>query len=158
MGGIGLSLTLIFSHAMQKLIVILTCVGLLAGCNSAATQTRDTLTEQLESSAETITLADIGPSDWERFCVLAPYLTHESAIAQLGFDWDAESETSIERRDDVYIVVFADQENVISHVEMPRQSRELINSSISCLERSNSTIAWSVDDGWEVVENQNNGE
>ena len=143
---------------MQKRFVILAFVSLLAGCNSTATQTRDTLTDQLESSVETIDLADIGSSDWERLCVLAPYSTNESAIAQFGFDWDAESETSIERRDDVYIVVFADQENVISHVEMPRQSRELINSSISCLERSNSTIAWSVDDGWEVVENQNNGE
>ena len=151
-------MTLIFSHAMQKQFVILTCVSLLAGCNHAATQTRDALTDQLESSVKTITLADIGPSDWERLCVLAPYSTNESAIAQLGFDWDAEGETGIERRDDVYILVFADQENVLSHVEMPRQPRELLNSSISCWERLNSTIVWSADNSWEVVGNQNNGE
>ena len=151
-------MTLIFSHAMQKQFVILTCVSLLAGCNHAATQPRDALTDQLESSVETITLADIGPSDWERLCVLAPYSTNESAIAQLGFDWDAEGYTGIEQRDDVYILIFADQENVISHVEMPRQPRELLNSSISRWERSNSTIAWSVGDGWEVVENQSHEE
>ena len=150
---LGTLMTLIFSLAMQKRFVILTCISLLAGCNSAAIQTRDALTDQLESSVEKIDLADIGPSDWERLCVLAPYSTNESAITQLGFDWDAEGETGIEQRDDVYIVVFADQENVISHVEMPRQSREMLNSSISCLERSDSTIFWSVDDGWEVVEN-----
>ena len=138
--------------------MILAFVSLLAGCNSTATQTRDTLTDQLESSVETIDLADIGSSDWERLCVLAPYSTNESAIAQFGFDWDAEGKTGIEQRDDVYIIVFADQENVLSHVEMPRQSRELINSSISCLERSDSTIIWSAEEGWEAVANQNNGE
>ena len=129
-------MTLIVSHAMQKQFVIVTCVSLLAGCNHAATQTRDALTDQLESSVKTITLADIGPSDWERLCVLAPYSTNESTIAQLGFDWNAEGETGIEQRDDIYVLVFADQENVLSHVEMPRQPRELLNSSISCLARS----------------------
>ena len=138
--------------------MILAFVSLLAGCNSTATQTRDTLTDQLESSVETIDLADIGSSDWERLCVLAPYSTNESAIAQFGFDWDAEGETGIEQRDDVYIIVFADQENVLSHIEMPRHPRELINSSISCLERSDSTIIWSAEEGWEAVANQNNGE
>ena len=138
---------------MQKLFVILTFVGFLAGCNSAATQTRDSLTDQLESSVETISLADIGPSDWERLCVLAPYSTNESTIAQLGFDWNAEGETGIEQRDDIYVLVFADQENVLSHVEMPRQPRELLNSSISCLARSDSTIVWSVNDVWKVIEN-----
>ena len=37
---------------MQKLFVILTFVGFLAGCNSAATQTRETLTDQLYQFAE----------------------------------------------------------------------------------------------------------
>ena len=86
------------------------------------------------------------------------YSTNESTIAQLGFDWNAEGETGIEQRDDIYVLVFADQENVLSHVEMPRQPRELLNSSISCWERLNSTIVWSADNSWEVVGNQNNGE
>ncbi|MBE9140775.1 LysE family translocator [Nodosilinea sp. LEGE 07088] len=106
---------------------------------------------KLESPVETIDLADIGPPNWERLCVLSPYSTNENASSTLGFDWDVEGKTGIESRDDVYVLVFVDQGNVLSHVEIPRQERELINSSISCLERADSIIVWSADDGWSVL-------
>ena len=76
-----------------------------------------------------IDLSIIGPASWERVCVLSPYTTNQTAEQVLGFKWDAESKTSIARRDGINVLVFVQTQQVVAYTEHPRNKGDFLETS-----------------------------
>ena len=93
-------------------------------------------------------LAHIGPSSWERICVLGPYTTNEQAEKVLGFKWDATGKTSIGGNDGINVLVFAKGQQVIAHTEYPRNKVDFSKMAPRCLNRNQATLIQSRDGDW----------
>ena len=118
--------------------IILLCT--LFGCRMGATLAQRSLVADLEASDGELNLASIGPQNWDRMCVLTPYTSNQDAESTLGFPWDADGRTGIERRDDIYVVVFINDDQVSMYLEMPRHEAELLHAETPCFEFSDEII------------------
>lgn len=74
----------------------------------------------MASDLETIDLSQVGSPDWSRFCVLTPYSTNETAEDTLGFEWNAEENTTIQSRDDITVLPLVGDREVETYLSYPR--------------------------------------
>jgi len=83
----------------MKIIALLALGALsLCSCTSADGGISEKLTEQFDaSSSAPVDIAKLGPSTWDKFCVLGPYTTNAAAAQRLGFKWDVERQSSEHR-------------------------------------------------------------
>jgi len=137
---------------MNRWIVVLGCVtALLAGCG-ANRRDQFTIANQLkaaiDSPAEIIDLAEVGPPAWSRFCVISPYSDNEVVEEVLGFSWAADEKTAIHFSDHIVLLMFVDNNEVISYVEYPRQYGDFADFEPPCLSRENAKVARMQDGGW----------
>lgn len=122
---------------MQRIltILVLSC-SFLIGCNVAGQRISKTISESFQASEVTpIDIAVAAPGDWDRFCVLTPYMTNERAESVLGFKWDAESNTSIAGSDGINVLVFIQANRVTAFAEHPRSNGDFSEMKPGCLKR-----------------------
>ncbi len=81
-------------------------------------------------------LGQVGPAKWARACVLAPYTDDARAAALLGFPWPAARNTSIDRRDDIAVLVFTEGERVLAFVERSRGDGDFTGVQPPCVTRA----------------------
>lgn len=132
-------------HAL--LAVLLLASGLVS-CNRSVQTTRSEIVTALQSSQDQLNLTAIGPAEWDQMCVLGPYTTNESAESILGFAWDAEGKTEIEQLDNIYVLVFTQNDEVAMHLEMPRHEGDLLNTQSPCFEFTETTIYRDAEGMW----------
>ncbi len=60
--------------------------------------------------------------DWDKAYLFTPYSTQESITEQLGVDFKDPSD--IDWRDDIYLLVFLDSDQVIQYAELERQGAD----------------------------------
>jgi hypothetical protein len=103
-----------------------------------------------------VNLALVGPSSWERFCVLGPYTNNERAEQVLGFKWDAEAKTSIALNDGINVLVFVQGQKVIEYVEHPRNQGDFSQLQPRCLSRAHAVVVRKeTGTGWVVLVSNN---
>ena len=112
---------------------------------SACSGVSDEISAQIEaqfnaSSTAPIDLALVGPSTWERVCVLGPYTMNENAEKILGFKWDANGKTSIGSNDGINVLVFVQGSEVIAYTEYPRGKGDFSHMVPRCLPRDRATV------------------
>ena len=115
--------------------------------------TRGAIIEQIKSSEGELCLSSFGPRNWDRICVLGPYTSNEAAGKELGFQWDAEGLTGIETRDDIYVLVFTNDDDLEMYLEMPRHEEDLLHSEKSCFAFSDTVLKRDERGNWSTIRN-----
>lgn len=88
-----------------------------------------------ESKGTSVNLAAAVPGNWEKVCVLGPYATNKTAKKALGFEWSAESKTSITANEGISLLLFVQENKVTAYVEHPRNHGDLSNLTAQCIPR-----------------------
>ncbi|TCV85112.1 hypothetical protein [Sulfurirhabdus autotrophica] len=112
---------------------------------SACADSNNGISEQIQtqfnaSSTGPINLALVGPSSWERVCVLGPYTMNDHAEKILGFKWDATGKTSIGSNDGIYVLTFVKGNEVIAYTEHPRNKGDFMKMKPRCLNREQANL------------------
>ncbi len=113
-----------------------------AGCSQSDRFLGAQIDFQLGRGASpTLDLGRVGPAKWTRACVLGPYVGDAQARALLGFAWPAAQHTSIDRREDITVLVFTDGVRVLAFVERPRKDGDFTGVQPPCVTRDAARLA-----------------
>lgn len=121
-----------------------------AGCSSEDPDISRQLAHRVAAQPDgPVDLAQIGPADWDKVCVLGPYTLNAQAEAVLGFAWDAERRTRIAATDDIVVLVFVRGADVRAYTQYPRRAGDLAGLQPPCLPRTRAQIVRRTDArGW----------
>ncbi|WP_391117153.1 hypothetical protein [Psychrobacillus sp. L3] len=109
---------------MKGINVIIFSLLLLVGCSQSSVQQNTELEESIYSIVEDKNISEININsltnfDWDKAFLFAPYTTQESLEEQLGVDFKDPS--NIVMRDDIYLLVFLNDNKVVNYAEINRQ-------------------------------------
>ncbi len=136
--------------SMRVLVAPLIASTVFFGCTSQIPDISQQIAAQVRANkTAAIEIGTVGPQRWERFCVLPPYTTNETAEQILGFKWDAGAKTSIASSDLINVLVFIHENKVAAYVEHPRGKGDFSEMNPRCVPREKATlIRRSGSDGW----------
>ena len=131
---------------MKAHLPLLFLVSLLSACSGVNEEISAQIQAQYDaSSTAPINLALVGPSTWERVCVLGPYTMNEHAEKVLGFKWDATGKTSIGGNDGINVLVFVKDSEVIAYTEYRRDKGDFSQLTPHCLPRDQAIVVRQID-------------
>jgi hypothetical protein len=106
---------------MNRLLPPLVAMALAAGCGKSVPGLGEQIAAQYASEAPVIDLGAVGPADWDRVCIFAPYSTAQlHGRPALGFDWDMDSLSSIGSNEGISLLVFVQGQQVQAFVDHAR--------------------------------------
>jgi hypothetical protein len=76
----------------------------------------------------TIKLKDLTDFKWDRVYIFPPYTALETIDSDLSFVWPRARSVHIDDRDDINLIIFTDNRQVVAHVEHPRSLGDLDGS------------------------------
>ena len=123
---------------MNSRMVWLLAFLFLGGC--ADSEISQEIATQFDSDAATIDLGQLGPEEWERVCVLTPYMDNNGTAKSLGFKWNSELRTSIGGNDGITVLVFVLGQDVVAFTEHSRNKGDLSKLDPHCLSRASATV------------------
>ena len=94
-----------------------------------------------QGSAPTVDLAQVGPANWTRACVLGPRTSDARAAELLGFPWELGRRSDVPRRDDRFVLAFSDGRRVLGFVERPRADGDFTTLQPPCFARDAARFA-----------------
>ena len=108
---------------MKKLTVVIFTLALLASCNQNRIDRNTELEESIHSLVEEQKVSEIKINsltnfDWDQAFLFLPYTTEESIEEQLGVEFEDPSQ--IDSRDDIYLLVFMNDQQVVQYAEIDR--------------------------------------
>jgi hypothetical protein len=125
---------------VRPLVSLLVLVSL-AACGRPGSGISREIARQFQlSGGGSVNLAQAVPGTWEEVCVLGPRSDNTLASNTLGFDWNAESKTSIEDNDAITLLVFVRDGEVQDYVEHPRADGDFSRLSGKCFAREESAF------------------
>ena len=126
---------------MFRHFLFLLAVALLAACGRPGADISREIARQFQlSGGGSVNLAQAVPGPWEEVCIFGPYSDNIAASNALGFDWNAESKTSILSDDSISLLVFVRDGNVLDYVEHPRADGDFSRVSGKCFARDASAF------------------
>ena len=126
---------------MLRHLPLLLVLASLAACGRPGAETSREIARQFQSSGGgSVNLAQAVPGPWEEVCVLGPRSDNITANNTLGFDWDAESKTSISTSERISLLVFVKDGEVLDYVEHPRADGDFSRVSGKCFAREESSF------------------
>jgi len=130
--------------------VLLFAAAILSGCSGGGQDISASLAGKVaHGGGDVIDLSQLGPSSWQRVCVLPPYTTNDRAAQILGFRWDAQGKTGIDANDTFAVLVFVQGTEVVAYTKHPRNQGDLSLLKPPCLTRSSAKVARSFGQaGW----------
>jgi uncharacterized protein YxeA len=112
---------------LKKVIFLILLLLLLTGYSLFKVQHNTDLGESIysivkdENNTE-ISIKLLANFDWEKGYLFTPYSTQKGIDEQLGVHFNDPS--GIDLRDDIYLLVFMDNDKVVQYVEMERQAAD----------------------------------
>ena len=126
---------------MFRLLLPLLALASLAACGRPGADVSREIARHFQlSGGGSLNLAQAVPRPWEEVCVLGPYSDNISASNTLGFDWNAESKTSILTNEGIALLVFVKDGDVVEYVEHPRADGDFSRVSGKCFAREEATF------------------
>ena len=113
---------------MRKLnIVIISLLVLLIGCSNSNAQHNKELEESIDSIVQDETKSEIKIEtlttfEWDKVFLFSPYSTQSDIEKQLGTDF--KNSSNIETRDDIYLLVFLNDDKVVEYAEIQRHGSD----------------------------------
>lgn len=130
------------ARPLVRRALLLAALAGCAGCSPSDRFLDAQIDYQLrQGGTPTLDLARVGPANWTRACVLAPFTDDGRAAALLGFPWPAARLTSIDRRDDVAVLAFTDGRKVLAFVERQRAAGDFAGLQPPCVTRDAARLA-----------------
>ena len=128
---------------MKGIIVIIFSLLLLVGCSQSSLQQNTELEETIHSVIKDKNISEINTNsltnfDWDKAFLFAPYTTQESIEEQLDVDFKDPSKIDI--RDDIYLLVFLNDNKAVHYAEINRQQSEFSLGEKEYLTPSNASI------------------
>ena len=126
----------------MKQVAILLILILFSACNmKEENKTSEAIFSQLKNSDwRIVDFAKTVPFPFEKVCILGPYSSNKYAEQTLGFYWDIETETDIGLNEGINLIAFIKNNEVIYHVEHPRNKGDFWKLSGKCLNYKSSTL------------------
>ena len=116
-------------------------LALLAACGRPGADISREIARQFQlSGGNSVNLAQAVAGPWEEVCVLGPSSDNITANNTLGFDWNAESKTSIRSNEGISLLVFVKDGDVVEYVEHPRADGDFSRESGKCFAREESAF------------------
>ena len=126
---------------MTRHLLPLLVLASLAACGRPGADVSREIARQFQlSDGGSLNLAQAVPGAWEEVCVLGPYSDNIAASNTLGFDWNAESKTSIQSNDSIALLVFVKDGDVLEYVEHPLADGDFSRLSGKCFAREESAF------------------
>lgn len=131
-------------------ILIAVVAALLSACSNGDSSISRAITEQYDHRAVSeIDLSIVGPSEWDRVCILTPYNSNVETEKVLGFKWDSETKTSIGGSDRINVLVFLKGQEVMAFSEHPRSKGDFSGTNSRCVSRERAKfVRFTREDGW----------
>ncbi len=98
-------------------------------------------TEFDASTSAPIDLAKLGPSTWQKVCILGPYTSDKEAEQILGFKWNSKQKSSITQNDGINLLIFVKEQKVLAYAEHPRDKGDFSELRSKCLTRQQSILS-----------------
>jgi len=118
---------------MRSRLLLASCVSIaVLGCAAHDASSAAISRQFDESKGISVNLATAVPGSWEQVCVLGPYSTNQTVKKTLGFEWSAETKTSIQTNDGISLLLFVQEKKIITFVEHPRNHGDFSNLSGQC--------------------------
>jgi uncharacterized protein YxeA len=128
---------------LKKITVIILSLLLLVGCSQSSVQQNTELEESIYSIVEDKNISEININsktnfEWDKSFLFEPYTTQESIEEQLGVDFKDPSKIDI--RDDIYLLVFLNENKVVHYAEINRQQSDFFVGENEYLTPTNASI------------------
>jgi hypothetical protein len=114
----------------------------LAACDSSTSEVSESILRNFQSSGRTfVNLTEAVPGPWEKVCILGPYSDNKATQTTLGFDWNAEANTSILSNQGISLLLFVQGTEIVKSVEYLRRNGDFTNLSRQCFQREQAFFA-----------------
>ncbi len=121
---------------MSSRLIQASCIWLAtSGCTPHDSTSSAIAKQFAESKGASVNLSTAFPGTWEKVCVLGPYSNDNIAKTTLGFEWSAETKTSIQTNEGISVLLFVQDSKVVSFVEHPRNHGDFSNLTTQCFLR-----------------------
>lgn len=112
---------------LKKVIIVIFSLYLLVGCSDSSIQQNKKLEESIHTVVENkskseIDIASLAKFTWDKAFIFPPYTTQESIDKQL--DVHFKDPSNIDKRDDIYLLVFLNKGKVVQYAEIKRQNSD----------------------------------
>jgi len=87
---------------------------------------------------KTLSVAELGGTDWEKVCFLGPYSNDSSEV--IGFDWEITDYTDVLVSDGHNVLVFVADDIVKDFIVQSRSKGDFSTLNGSCLQRNQQVI------------------
>jgi hypothetical protein len=129
---------------LKKITFFILLLFLLVGCSQSNVQRNKDLENSIYSIVEDknkseIVIKSMTTFDWDKAFLFTPYSTQEAIEEELGTDFKDPS--NISTREDIYLLVFLDGDNVVQYVEIDRQGSDFSIGEKGHLTPSNDVIS-----------------
>ncbi|MFC5497803.1 hypothetical protein ACFPOE_09700 [Caenimonas terrae] len=126
---------------MARPIASLLLLAALAACSRPGAELSHEIARRFQlSGGGSVNLAEAVPGPWDEVCVLAPGADNVAANNTLGFGWNAESKTSIRSNENISVLVFVKDGEVLQYVEHPRADGDFSRLGGKCFPRQDSVF------------------
>ncbi|MFZ7945979.1 hypothetical protein [Neobacillus sp. 19] len=112
---------------MKKVIIVILSLYLLVGCSDSNVHQNKKLEESIHTVVENkskseINITSLAKFTWDKAFIFPPYTTQESIDEQL--DVHFKDPSNIDKRDDIYLLVFLNKGKVVQYAEIKRQKSD----------------------------------
>ncbi|NMD72835.1 hypothetical protein HHO41_21675 [Bacillus sp. DNRA2] len=128
---------------MKPLTIFIISLLFLVGCNQSSVQHNTELEESIYSIVKDknnreVSIKSLANFNWDKAILFLPYTTQEGINEQLGVDFKDPS--NIDMRDDIYLLVFLNDNKVVQYAEINRQKSDFSIEEKEFLTPSNDLI------------------
>lgn len=128
---------------MKPLTIFIISLLFLVGCNQSSVQHNTELEEYIYSIVKDknnreVSIKSLANFNWDKAILFEPYTTQEGINEQLGVDFKDPSNIVI--RDDIYLLVFLNDNKVVQYAEINRQKSDFSIEEKEYLTPSNDLI------------------
>lgn len=137
-------------HKKLLYVFVILLLAAPAGCQPGRRISSSIKDQFLVSGRKSVDLAAAVPGTWNRVCILGPYSSNAVAKQVLGFDWDAESRSSIKTNEGISLLLFVQDQRVVDYVEHSRAAGDFTNLAGRCFSDSSTKFVQVTQpqDGW----------
>ncbi|USK80764.1 membrane lipoprotein lipid attachment site-containing protein [Peribacillus frigoritolerans] len=110
---------------MKQVTFYILLILFLAGCSNVSHNTgleKSIFSIVEDKNNSEIRINSLTTFDWEKAFIFTPYSTQEGIEEQLGVNFNDPSD--IDWRDDIYLLVFLNDDKVVQYIEIDRQGAD----------------------------------
>lgn len=126
-----------------NLLILFILLFSILGCKNAEQAKENTqISTKIEltlsdKNLKVLDLSIVTGKSWDKVCVIYPYAVNSTVEKEIGFAWDVESNTDISADENISLLLFVENNQVVEFVQHPRRKGDfLTENNIYCLSKT----------------------